>query len=210
MATKEKTRRKLPPRKPVDDDTHARALASRVAIGAATPDEIKKYNEERAQRLAERQQQRAERAQEFAGMEPAEMQKQRKTTQMEFERISDEMRSIPSTTPLWHDLREEKLELAFELEDMSAGDKLREYNQRREAAEKRSEDKKQYDIAKNLPAACPIPENAPGSEEPSEEEMNPELDSHEILKGGGPRTIEDYGTTKETTRETRETQRSSE
>ena len=165
-------------------------LGRRVASGLATPQELQQYQNEKQQRKQQFNQMRAERTQQFAQLKPQERQRKQEEAQREFDRISNEMRSVNPNTPIWQEMRQEKLEVFHELDDYKNAANVQAYNERSEALRVRSEQRKQLDVAKNAPFNTEIPlvesgTDAPGSEEPGEDVMNPALDSRDLLKGSG-------------------------
>ena len=165
-------------------------LAQRVANGQATPDEVGTYRIQRAARDAEINEVRASRAEEFAGMDKAELDATEQHLQRELDKVSLEMRNVAPQSPLFKSKRQEKLNLAFALEDIKAGRDQRKYNDATADQQNRSDERKQFDAAKNMPlssddAAHAIDSEVPGKETPSEDEQNPNLDSRQMLKGDG-------------------------
>ena len=171
-------------------------MAQRVSAGTATPDEIAVYRNQRAQRDDEINELRADRALEYAQQDEAERNSIKQQLQKELDKVSDEMRSISPNGPLFKSKRREKLAIAHELEDLQNGIEQSRYDNAANDARERSEQRKQLDAAKNMPlsgdaANQAINDEVPGKEQPSLEEMNPDIDSKAMLKptAGQVRTI---------------------
>lgn len=165
-------------------------LSRRVSSGLATPEELRQYQNERQQRRQQFTRMRAERTNQYAQLDVKERTRKQAEAQREFDRISNEMRSVSPNTPIWQEMREEKLEAFYELEDYKNAANVQAYNERSEAMRQRSEQRRQLDVAKNAPFNTEIPlvesgTDAPGSEEPGTDVQDPTLDSRDILKGSG-------------------------
>lgn len=166
-------------------------LSLRIAAGLATPEEIQRHRAQANERDKEKRAMRASRVEEYAGMDEAQRKNRVREVEREFEEVSDEMRSMNDTQPLWHERRERKLELAFELEDLKLSLERRRYDDVRADKERRTASQKQLDVAKNAPfneGGAPIVEDGtaeglPGSVDPPEGEQDLNVDSGALLKG---------------------------
>lgn len=172
-------------------------LTQRVSAGTATADEIAVYRNQRAARDAKVNEARAERSREYAEMNEPQRNAKLQQLQKELDRVSDEMRPMAPLSPLFRQTRRIKLALAHEIEDLKAGAQQRQIEDSRNDAQNLSEDKRQLNVARNFPLAdaneALVSEgtDAPGSEQPSESEQNPNIDSKAMLKGAGAiRTIQ--------------------
>jgi hypothetical protein len=124
-------------------------------------------------------------------MDKAELDNEERQLQRELDAVSLEMRNVAPLSPLFKAKRQEKLNLAFALEDIKAGRDQRRYNDAQQDAQNRSDERKQFDAAKNMPLSSDDAAHAidssdvPGKETPSVDEQNPNLDSRQLLKGEG-------------------------